>query len=64
MDSEIMPHVEIKVPVLVTNKYAKNFSVPPDYADILSGLVREILRSQPQDIEKFCKSFKDFILRS
>ena len=37
----------------VTNKYAQDFVVPPEFADILRDLTREILRSQPKDINKF-----------
>jgi hypothetical protein len=35
------------------NKYSKEFSVPEGFDEILRGLTREILRSQPEDISKF-----------
>ena len=34
-------------------KYSKEFSIPPEFPDILRDLTREILRSQPKDINKF-----------
>ena len=37
----------------VTNKYAQEFVVPQGFADILRDLTREILRTQPKDIDKF-----------
>ena len=40
----------------VTNKYAQDFIVPPEFSDILRDLTREILRSQPKDINKFGKT--------
>ena len=39
----------------VTNKYARDFTVPPEFPEILNGLTKEILRSQPSDIDKFGK---------
>lgn len=42
-------------------KYSKEFSVPPDFPDILRDLTREILRSQPKDINKFGESIFVFI---
>ncbi len=35
------------------NKYSKEFTIPKGFDDILRNLTREILRSQPEDIEKF-----------
>lgn len=40
----------------VTNKYSKDFSIPTEFPDILTNLTREILRSQPEDIDKFGES--------
>lgn len=37
-------------------KYSKDFEVPADFPDILRNLTREILRENPQNIEKFGKS--------
>ena len=34
-------------------KYAKDFEIPADFPDILRNLTREILRENPQNIEKF-----------
>jgi hypothetical protein len=38
-------------------KYSKDFEVPVDFPDILRNLTREILRENPQNIEKFGKSY-------
>lgn len=35
------------------NKYSKEFSVPKGFDEVLRNLTREILRSQPEDINKF-----------
>jgi Regulatory subunit of type II PKA R-subunit len=35
------------------NKYAQDFKVPEELPEILRRLTREILRSQPADINKF-----------
>jgi hypothetical protein len=35
------------------NKYSKEFKVPPNFDEVLRGLTREILRNQPEDINKF-----------
>ena len=34
-------------------KYSKDFEVPADFPEILRNLTREILRENPQNIEKF-----------
>jgi hypothetical protein len=39
-----------------TIKYSKEFSIPPEFPDILTNLTREILRAQPKDIDKFGSS--------
>lgn len=36
-------------------KYSKDFEVPADFPEILRNLTREILRENPQNIEKFGK---------
>ncbi len=36
-----------------SSKYALSFNVPPEFADILRDLTKEILRAQPKDINKF-----------
>lgn len=38
------------------NKYSKEFQVPKGFDEILRNLTREILRSQPDDINKFGRS--------
>lgn len=45
-----------KIPEMGKNKYSKDFKVPDGFDEILRGLTREILREQPQDINKFGKS--------
>lgn len=35
------------------NKYSQEFKVPSGFDEVLRNLTREILRSQPQDINKF-----------
>jgi hypothetical protein len=35
------------------NKYSKEFKIPEGFDEILRNLTREILRSQPEDINKF-----------
>lgn len=35
------------------NKYSKEFKIPPGFDEVLRNLTREILRSQPEDINKF-----------
>lgn len=42
------------------NKYSKEFQIPQGFDDILRNLTREILRSQPEDINKFGKRFASF----
>jgi len=42
-----------KIPETGRNKYSKDFKVPDGFDEILRGLTREILREQPQDINKF-----------
>jgi len=42
-----------KIPEMGKNKYSKDFKVPDGFDEILRGLTREILREQPQDINKF-----------
>lgn len=37
------------------NKYSKEFKVPEGFDEVLRNLTREILRSQPEDINKFGK---------
>lgn len=37
------------------NKYSKEFQVPAGFDEVLRNLTREILRSQPEDINKFGK---------
>lgn len=44
-----------KIPEMGKNKYSKDFKVPDGFDEILRGLTREILREQPQDINKFGK---------
>ena len=39
----------------MTTKYSKEFQLPADLPTILRDLTREILRSQPADINKFGK---------
>jgi len=39
------------------NKYSKEFKVPPGFDEILRGLTREILRNQPEDINKFAYEY-------
>jgi hypothetical protein len=36
-------------------KYSKEFSVPPEFPELLRDLTREILRNQPKDINRFGK---------
>ena len=38
-------------------KYSKDFEVPADFPEILRNLTREILRENPQNIEKFGKYY-------
>lgn len=35
------------------NKYSKDFKVPEGFDEVLRNLTREILRSQPKDVNKF-----------
>jgi Flp pilus assembly CpaF family ATPase len=35
------------------NKYSKEFKIPEGFDEVLRNLTREILRSQPEDINKF-----------
>lgn len=37
------------------NKYSKEFKVPQGFDEVLRNLTREILRHQPEDINKFGK---------
>lgn len=37
------------------NKYAKEFKIPEGFDEVLRNLTREVLRSQPEDINKFGK---------
>jgi hypothetical protein len=37
------------------NKYSKDFKIPEGFDEVLRNLTREILRSQPEDINKFGK---------
>jgi hypothetical protein len=37
------------------NKYSKDFKVPEGFDEVLRNLTREILRTQPKDINKFGK---------
>jgi hypothetical protein len=46
-----------KIPEMGKNKYSKDFKVPDGFDEILRGLTREILREQPQDINKFGKCY-------
>jgi hypothetical protein len=43
------------------NKYSKEFKIPEGFDEILRNLTREILRSQPEDINKFGEIFRSFI---
>ena len=45
-----------KIPETGRNKYSKDFKVPEGFDEILRGLTREILREQPEDINKFGKT--------
>ena len=36
-----------------SSKYAVNYNIPADFAEVLRKLTREILRNQPKDINKF-----------
>jgi len=36
-----------------SSKFAVGFNVPPEFAEVLRNLTREILREQPKDINKF-----------
>jgi hypothetical protein len=40
------------------NKYSKEFKIPEGFDEILRNLTREILRNQPEDINKFGESFR------
>lgn len=35
------------------NKYSKEFNIPEGFEDVLRNLSREILRNQPDNINKF-----------
>ncbi len=37
------------------NKYSKDFKIPEGFDEVLRNLTREVLRSQPEDINKFGK---------
>jgi len=38
-------------------KYSKEFSIPPEFPELLRDLTREILRNQPKDINRFAYDF-------
>ena len=40
-----------------SSQFAMSFSVPPEFAEILRGLTKEILRSQPKDLNKFAYEY-------
>jgi len=37
------------------NKYSKEFKIPEGFDEVLRNLTREILRNQPDDVNKFGK---------
>eukprot|EP01033_Poteriospumella_lacustris_P012865 gene12865-9197_t len=39
------------------NKYSKDFKIPEGFDEVLRNLTREILRSQPEDINKFAYEY-------
>jgi hypothetical protein len=41
-------------------KFSKDFEMPTEFPDILRNLTREILRENPQNIEKFGKFVETF----
>jgi hypothetical protein len=41
----------------MASKYHKRYSVPEGFKTILEDLVREILREQPRNIEKFAAQY-------
>ena len=45
----------------MTTKYSKEFQIPTELPQIIRDLTREILRSQPDDINKFGKNFPPII---
>lgn len=46
------------------NKYSKEFKIPEGFDEILRNLTREILRHQPEDINKFGKKNTSSLLLS
>ena len=42
-----------QMPEIGKNKYSKSFKVPDNFDEVLRRLTREILRNQPEDINKF-----------
>ena len=34
-------------------KYAKDFSIPNEFPEVLRNLTREVLRDQPKDVNKY-----------
>jgi len=39
------------------NKYSKEFKIPEGFDEVLRNLTREILRNQPEDINKFALEY-------
>jgi hypothetical protein len=39
------------------SQFAMSFNVPPEFAEILRGLTKEILRDQPKDLNKFAYEY-------
>lgn len=39
------------------SNFSKEFVIPPDFPEILRGLTREVLRSQPKDINAFAYEY-------
>ena len=39
------------------SNYSKEFQIPPDFPEILRDLTREVLRSQPKDINAFAHQY-------
>lgn len=39
------------------NKYSKDFKIPEGFDEVLRNLTREVLRSQPEDINKFAYEY-------
>eukprot|EP00607_Mallomonas_marina_P007183 CAMPEP_0182416364 /NCGR_PEP_ID=MMETSP1167-20130531/642_1 /TAXON_ID=2988 /ORGANISM="Mallomonas Sp, Strain CCMP3275" /LENGTH=69 /DNA_ID=CAMNT_0024589057 /DNA_START=80 /DNA_END=289 /DNA_ORIENTATION=+ len=40
-----------------SSKYAKAFEIPPEFPELLRNFSREVLRNQPDDINKFAYQY-------